>query len=279
MLVAPAAGSPAYLLYNGQRAVVDLADAAVVRALRLEGHAPRLVSQSLLNTVPEASPIGTPRIRGAGGAAPGLPGLPVGTVLRVARGDGDEYYVVLADGVQRVGQVTADLLRFGNSQGTANTVTVPPDAIRATGIVNSLPVVSYPDRAPALVDGGAIVCVAWRPAPSGNSDIAFVAGGGLPVPPGQVPVALPRADGRGPALDAVYLPPGRSAYVRAGRAGTRYLVVDTGVRFAVRDDEAAHDLGLGAPIPAPWAVLATLPSGPELSRQAASIAREAVAGP
>ena len=36
ILVAAGSGSPAYLLYNGRRAVVDLADAAVVRALRLE---------------------------------------------------------------------------------------------------------------------------------------------------------------------------------------------------------------------------------------------------
>ena len=57
ILVAPGSGSPTYLLYNGQRAVVDLADAAVVRALRLEGRAPHLVSQSLLNAVPEAPPI------------------------------------------------------------------------------------------------------------------------------------------------------------------------------------------------------------------------------
>ncbi|HWS92417.1 MAG TPA: type VII secretion protein EccB, partial [Mycobacterium sp.] len=129
LLVAPESGSPAYLLYDGQRAVVDLADAAVLRALRLEGRAPQRVSKSLLNAVPEAPPISTPRIRGAGGETAGLPGFPVGSVLRITRGDGDEYYVVLAGGVQRIGRVAADLLRFGNSQGTVNTVTVAPDAI------------------------------------------------------------------------------------------------------------------------------------------------------
>ena len=59
----------------------------------------------------------------------------------------------------------------------------------------------------------------------------------------------------------------------------KYLVTDTGVRFAIHDDDAAHDLGLPAPIPAPWPVLVTLPSGPELSRQTASVARDTVAGP
>ncbi|OQZ91729.1 type VII secretion protein EccB [Mycobacterium alsense] len=278
LLVAPPPGRPAYLLYDGQRAVVDLADTAVVRALRLEGRAPRPVAPSLLNAVPEAAPISVPRIRGAGDAAAGLPGFPVGSVLRVARGDADDYYVVLAAGVQRIGQVAADLLRSSDSRGTAQPVTVAADAIRTAKVVDTLPVASFPDRVPAL-DVGDIVCVTSKPAPSGNFGIALRTGGALPVPPGRAPVTLSQADGRGPALDGVYLPPGRSAYVRGnGRVGTRYLVTDTGVRFGVRDDDAARDLGLTPPIPGPWPVLATLPPGPELSRQNASAARDTVAG-
>jgi type VII secretion protein EccB len=278
MLVAPGPGSPAYLLYDGRRAVVDLADSAVLRALRLEGSAPHIVSQSLLNAIPEAPPITVPRIRGTGGAAAGLPGFRVGSVLHITRGDGDEYYVVLAGGIQRIGQVAADLLRFSNSQGSANIITVAPDVIRATAIANTLPVSTFPDRAPTPLDGGdTTLCVTWSPAQSGG--IAFLAGSGLPVPPGQVPVTLAQADGHGPALDAVYLQPGRSAYVRdSARAGSRYLVTDTGVRFAIHDDDAAHDLGLPAvPTPAPWSLLSALPTGPELSRQNASVARDTVA--
>jgi type VII secretion protein EccB len=274
VLIAAPSGSPAYLLYNGQRAVVDLADTAVLRALRLEGRAPRPVSQSLLNALPEAPPIAAPPVRGAGGTTAGLPGLPVGTVLRVARADGDEYYALLARGIQRIGQVAADILRFGDSRGTAAAVTVAPDAIRAVPTVDTLPVETFPDRAPTLAGAGGVVCASWRPA-----GVTVLVGGGLPVPPGRAPVALAQADGRGPALDAVYLPPGRGAYVRVdGVVGTRYLVTDTGVRFALHDDEAARDLGLPAATPAPWPVLAALPSGPELSRQAASVARDVVVG-
>ncbi|MGZ4528192.1 MAG: type VII secretion protein EccB [Mycobacterium sp.] len=273
VLVASPPGSPAYLLYNGQRAVVDLADTSVLRALRLEGRAPRPVSQALLNAIPEAPPIAPPKIPGTGDTAPALPGFAVGSVLRIARADGDEYYAVLPAGVQRIGQVAADLLRFGNSRGTANAITVAPDVLRAAAIADALPVASFPDRAPTL-DAGGGVCVTL-----GRSDAWLLIGSGLPVPPGQAAVILSQADGRGPALDAVYLPPGRSANVRAdGRVGTRYLVTDTGTRFAVHDDEAAHDLGLPAATPAPWRVLAALPSGPELSRQKASVARDAVTG-
>jgi type VII secretion protein EccB len=280
ILVAPGSGSPAYLLYNGRRAVVDLADAAVVRALRLQDRVPHIVSQALLNAVPEAPAITAPRIRGAGAAVTGLPGFTAGSVLRITRGDGDEYYVVLTGGVQRIGQVAADLLRFSDSQGTANVIPVAPDVIRATPVANALPVSTFPDRAPELSDGGGTTyCVTWAPTQSGG--IALLAGTGLPVPAGQLPVTLAQADGTGPALDAVYLQPGRSAHVRGnGRIGARYLVTDTGVRFAIHDDEAAHDLGLPAvALSAPWPMLAALPSGPELSRTNASVARDTVSGP
>jgi type VII secretion protein EccB len=274
LLVAPGSGSPVYLLYDGRRAVVDLADAAVVRALRLDGRVPVTVAPSLLNAVPEAPSIAAPRIRSVGARGPGaLAGFPVGSVLRITRGDGDEYFVVLVTGVQRIGQVAADLLRFSDSQGAANVIAVAPDVIRAAPVVNTLPVTTFPDRAPLPVDGGnaaETICVTWTAGRAG-----FLTGDGLPVPGGQTPVHLSQADGDGPALDAVYLPPGRSAYVRAG---ARYLVTDTGVRFAIHDDDAAHDLGLpAAALPAPWPVLAALPSGPELSRQSASVARDTVA--
>ncbi|MCV7409184.1 type VII secretion protein EccB [Mycobacterium florentinum] len=280
LLVAPGPGPPAYLLYNGERAVVDLADTAVVRALRLEGHAPLVVSQALLNAVPEAPPITVPRIRGAGGKAAGLPDFPVGSVLRVTRGDGDEYYAVLSTGVQRVGQVAADLLRFSDSRGAANIIAVAPDVIRGAQIVDTLPVGTFPERAPGDrgMSGGTTVCASSGPAASGHPDAAFLTASGLPLPAGQASVPLSQADGRGPALDAVYLPPGRNAYVRGAR--TRYLVTDTGVRFAIHDDDAAHDLGLGIDaVPAPWPMLVVLPSGPELSRANASVARDVIAGP
>jgi type VII secretion protein EccB len=279
IMVGTATGSPAYLLYDGHRAMVDLDDAAVVRALRLEGRTPLLVSQALLNAVPEAPPIAPPRIHGRGATTPGLRGFAVGSVLRITRADGDEYYAVLAAGVQRIGQVAADLLRLDNPQETANPVTVAPDAIRAAPVVAELPVGLFPDRAPTLSEPGGALCAAWEHAGPGQSDVVFLGESRLPIPSGRAPVALAQADGPGPALDAVYVPPGASAYVRAGdNAGTRYLITDTGVRFAIHDDNAALALGVDDAGPAPWPLLTLLPAGPELSRQNASVARDAVAG-
>lgn len=281
VLVRPVSGGSTYLLYGGRRAVVNLAEPAVVRALGLDGRVPLPVSPILLNTVPEAPPVAAPRIPNAGGPGPAaLPGFPVGSVLRVARTDGDEYYVVLSRGVQRIGQVAADLLRFADSQGARTAIPVAPDVIGASPTLSDLPVASFPDRAPTPTNPGpATLCVSWRQVASGGVEISFLAGG-LPVPAGREPVKLSQADGKGPAADAVYLPPGHSAYVRATglsgkhpQAGTRYLITDTGVRFAIHDDDAAHDLGLpDTAIPAPWPVLANLPVGPELSRAKALVA-------
>jgi type VII secretion protein EccB len=280
-LVVPGPTAPAYLLHRGRRAVVDLADPAVLHALGLEGRAPRVVSQALLNAVPEAPPIKVPRIRGAGGAVAWLPGHPVGSVLRIT-GEHDQYYVVLAEGVQRIGRVAAEMLRFADSQHSTDIGVVAPDAIRGAPVVDALPVSTLPDR---VTDGalGDAICATWA-----DGTVSFLTGGGPPVPAGRALVRLTQADGRGPAVDAVYVRPGSSAYVRATpllgpssrdrRAGTRYLVTDAGVRFAVHDDDAAHDLGLPSDAAAaPWSVLALLPSGPELSRANASVARDTVA--
>jgi type VII secretion protein EccB len=281
VLVRPVSGGSTYLLYEGRRAVVNLGEPAVVRALGLDGRVPLAVSSTLLNAVPEAPPIAAPRIPNAGGRGPaGLPGFPVGSVLRLSRANGDEYYVVLGHGIQRVGQVAADLLRFTDSRGTRTAISIAPDTIRTIPTVTDLAVATFPDRVRSPLNAdGATLCASWGHGASGGVAISFLVGG-LPIPAGQEPVKLSQADGKGPAIDAAYLSPGRCAYVRAtglsgdnASAGTRYLITDTGARFAIHDDDAAHDLGLpDTAIAAPWPVLAKLPAGPELSRAKALVA-------
>jgi type VII secretion protein EccB len=283
LLVTPSSGGSTYLLFDGRRAAVNLEEAAVARALGLDGQTPLPVSPVLLNLIPESPPITAPRIPDVGRRGPdSLPGFPVGSVLRVARTGGDEFYVVLRQGVQRVGRVAADVVRFADSRGNRTAIPIAPDLIRATKSVTRLPVSDYPDRVQARsVGDSATICVRWRHASSGGAAVSYSVGG-QPIPAGQAPVRLVQADGRGPAVDAVYLPPGHVAGVRGTslsganvRAGTRYLISDTGVRYAVHDDDAAHDLGLpGAMVAAPWSVLAALPAGPELSRANASVAQD-----
>ncbi|MBS4728891.1 type VII secretion protein EccB [Mycobacterium sp. SM1] len=286
VLVTPDSGLSTYLLYHGRRALVNLSDRTVVQALRLESVVPHTVSWSLLNAVPEVPPIAPPRVPGAGGRGPRtLPGFPVGSVLVTARADGQEYYVVLSTGVQRIGQVAADLIRLADSQGAATIIAVAPDVIGANPIVSALPVSTFPDRAsPPLTGDFSTLCVTWASTQPGHAEASLRAVGTPPIPDGQAAVTLSQADGTGPALDRVYLPPGRSAYVRSTglsgdhpQSGTRYLITDTGTRFSIHDDDAARDLGLPvAAIPAPWPVLTALPAGPDLGRDSALTAWDTV---
>ena len=282
VLVTPRSESAAtaYLLYDGWRAEVDLRNRAVVRALKLDGVTPRPVSRALLDATPEAPPIAAPHIPDAGSPSP-LRGFPVGSVVRVDRAADAEYFVVLARGVQRIGEVAADLIRFTDSQDTGDIDTVAPDDIAAAPILDSLPVSTFPQR--GGVSNDAIVCARWRLGASGANTFVLV-GDSLHI---SHPVSLAQADGDGPNVDAIFTPRGRSVYVRSiglvddsSSTGALYFLDESGVVFGLRDEDTAKHLGLtGTPAPAPWPVLARLPRGPELSKDAASIARDSIAGP
>ena len=275
--------SETYLLYDGRRARVDLRIPAVVRALNLDGVAPRAVSRTLLELLPEAAEITAPRIPRAGTAGPSvLHGFAVGTVIRVPSAQSSELFVVLADGVQRIGEVTADLIRFTASHGRRDIATVAPEVIGAVPVVGRLPVGSHPER--GGVTREPVVCAQWRWSDdAGTAVTAVTAAGPLPLGDSRT---LAQADAAGPQIDAVVVPDGRSVYVRASgvsgdgaRSGPLYLVDDAGAVFGVENEDAARRLGLGAPVPAPWPVLARLPRGPELSVAAASVARDAISAP
>lgn len=286
VLVSPRGGSAAatYLLYDGLRARVDLRHPAVVRALRIDGVVAQPVSPSLLAAIPEAPAIVPPHIPALGSPPPtALTGHPVGSVVAVPRTGGADHFVVLAGGVQRIGEVTADLIRYTDSRDGEQIPTVAPEVIGAVPVVDTLPVTSHPAR--GGVTRPAVICARWRVDGDGpGSHTAVLVGDSAPTRTRTV--ALAQADGPGPAVDAVAVPPGRSVYTRSvgltgdgHEAGSLVLVTESGVRYGITDRDAAASLGLPAdPVPAPWPVLAELPRGPELSRAAASVLRDG-AGP
>jgi len=249
-----------YLLYDGKRALVDLSDLPTMRALRLDGVAPRDVAVEVLNAIPEAPPIAAPAVVGAGSAGPtSLAGWRVGTVLRIDRADGAEHYVVLRDGVQRVGRVTADLVRFADSHGARDVVPVAADAVSATRAVDELPVDGFPDAVDPPIDAG-VVCSVW---PSDGSTPSTTLGDSVPMP---ADVSLGRAGTR------VYVPPGRSLFVSTPDL---FVVGDTGVRYRIPDAATAAVVGISTkPVAASWSIVRLVPEGPELSRQAASFAHD-----
>lgn len=278
-----------YLLYDGVRARVDRRDRAVARALRLDGVAPVPLSRALLDTVPEVPDVATPAITAAGAPGPAAVGLPVGTVVRVDRTDADEpeeFLVVLADGLQHVGAVAAEVIRIAY-RAAADVPTIPPAAAAAAVSKHTLPVAAFPRsaRLPVGAADGAAVCVTWHPPQADGSARTEVRVGDPGVPNRLDSVPLAQGDGEGPRVDAVALPPGRTGYARSvgvtgplTQDGPRFLVADSGAVYGVPDDEAAAALGLTGPaIPAPWSVLAHLPAGPVLDVAAASVQRDVAA--
>lgn len=279
-ILAAAAGeyrATAYLVYDGKRAAVDLRDLAVVRALRLDGVTPRPVSRSFLDLLPELPAITAPPIPGLGTKGPG--GFVVGQVLRVSRADAAEHHVVLANGLQRIGDVAADVIRFAHGVADGELRAVPPAAIATMSAVHELAVSTFPEQARAPLPSEVPVCAQWR---SDADRVDTVVWQGKP---GEREVSLAQDDGAGPNVDAVAMSPGRYVYVHAtGVAGgpvtgPLYVVADSGVRYGIHDADAAKYVGVeGEPLPAPWPVLARLPAGPELSVAAAEVLRDGLGG-
>jgi type VII secretion protein EccB len=274
VLARPRGESMTYLLYAGVRARVSLAEPAVSRALHLDAIEPQELSSALLNAIPEVPPITAPDIPGAGTRGPDTLGMPVGSVVRVARAGADELFVILVEGVQRVGPVAADIIRFSNSLGTRDVVTVTADAVGATPVVETLPVAAFPDADVQPVNT-LVVCAKWTPAVAEKGGTVAIFGAPVvPLEPDHAAVRMTHADGIGPNVDAVYVPPGRCVFVQSPQW---YLVSDTGVRYGVGVESAAA-LGLPRqPAQAPWSFVKLLADGPELSRAAALVAHDGVA--
>jgi type VII secretion protein EccB len=294
-------GDATYLIYNGTRALIDVADPVVVGALHLQNAQLRPISPPLLNAFPLAPPIHSIAVDGAGSASQVFPpSYPVGSIVKTVDSRGEQLYVVLRDGLQPVSSAAADIIRYSNandgaSQGERE---VSPSLVSRVPIVHSLPVDLYPTASPQPVDlePDRVVCMAWQRAnTAAQATVRLLVGHRLPLPAGAQPVALATADGNGPGLDSVYLKPGTGQYVQAtgGEPDSRsmgqlFYIADTGVRYHIKDLPTAAALGVAGvrtpqqpdtdvPQLAPWPVISLLPAGPELSQQAALIAHDGMA--
>ncbi|MGV8875703.1 MAG: type VII secretion protein EccB [Rhodococcus sp. (in: high G+C Gram-positive bacteria)] len=281
----------AYLVHDGTKSPVDLADRAVVRALGLEDARPSPVSAGLLNSVPESPAVAAPFIPRAG-EVPEFPfdGRTIGSVVKVAGRD-VQYYVVLEDGIQAINETAALLIKFSDSQGSPDITAVNPDLLAdAPKTSVGVEVSTFPATTPVIVDTGErpVGCLTWEPleVADGGPSARLVesAGRGLPLEPSAQPVALAQADRGGDAVDQVYLTPGSGGFVRStgiSTSSTRqdsvFFVADTGVRYGVDGADAAAALGFGPPAPAPWQILQLLGSGPTLGRGQALTMHDGVA--
>ena len=268
------------------RAKVDLDDAAVREALKLNGVTPRRITTGMLNAIPEKTELKTPNVPGRGSNSDidldDSQLRKVGSVFKVERAGGvTEFYVLFKNGVQLIKQSTADLIRFYDNPGAAEIKAVNPDKITNVQQLKEIDDSTYPEQATEVLDpeNFPVACLGWSTVGSGaNMDerTAVYVGTALPGitldskgEPDSVAISTPNADGV--RIDHFFMPPGRGAVVRQStskedfKTGNITLISDRGVKYGIPDDATAAGLGLSDQVPAPENIIRLLPSGASLS--------------
>ncbi|WP_347955982.1 type VII secretion protein EccB [Gordonia aichiensis] len=270
------------------RARVDRSRIELLRALAIDDAVARSVSAGLLNSLPARPDLRVPEVAGRG--APGALGLPIGAVIASAGVDGvDRFHLVLADGVQPLSGPAAETMHLVDSTAPPRVRRVSAAALAAVPARTQVPLGDFPQAVPRLSDRPApVVCHRWSHRAEGRpATSTLVTAPQLPLPDGARAVTLASADGLGPGLDQVYLRPRTGEHVvltgiepDSSRAGAAFYISDAGVRYQLAGADTGAVLGLGRPVRAPWPMIALLPAGTELSREAAASTRDAlVAGP
>ena len=304
-------GASTWLLWDGKRSQIDLANHAVTSALGLglgapEVPAPRPIAPGLFNAIPEAPPLAPPPIPNSGDSAGFSVPAPVGAVvvsygLEQNSSGTVRYYAVLPDGLQPISPVLAAILRNTNSYGLDQPPRIGADQVAKLPVSRMLDTTRYPDQQIVVVDAAKnpVTCAYWsKPAGAATSSLSLLSGSVLPVPDGVRTVDLVGggSQGNGSTATRVALAPGTGYFTQtvgagaaAPAAGSLFWVSDTGVRYGI-DNEAENGpgaaghgktveaLGLSAPaVPIPWSVLSLFATGPALSRADALLAHDGLA--
>jgi type VII secretion protein EccB len=298
-------GTSTWLLWDGRRSQIDLANHAVTNALGLspggsDAPAPRPIAFGLFNAIPESPALTAPPIPNAGSPAGFSVPAPIGAVV-VSYGVEQNssgtvrYYAVLPDGLQPVSPVLAAILRNTNSYGLDQPPRLGADQIAKLPVSRMLDTAAYPGQQLVLVDAAKapVTCVYWsKPTGAATSSLSLLSGSALPVPDAVRTVDLVGAGSQGIASH-VALAPGTGYFTQtvgggpaAPATGSLFWVSDTGVRYGI-DNEAENGaghgktveaLGLSVPaVPVPWSILSLFATGPTLSRADALLAHDGLA--
>ncbi|MFE9789620.1 type VII secretion protein EccB [Nocardia salmonicida] len=273
-----------YLIYDGKHARVDMDNDAIVATLQVRGVRPRPIGAGLLNATVAVPDLVAPTVPDAGAPSAVRGGdFVVGSVIRVQGVNDTQPYVVLSEGVQKISEFTAEVLRASNAMGLTVVPLVSPDAIAGLPVVQTLQVGQFPAHAPTIVSMATdpMTCVTWaRGAGDQAATLRLLLGKQLPLAVGRTPVTLV-ADN---AAHSAYIPASTGEFVQATgiepdstRRDGLFYVTDTGVRFGIPDIATAVVLGQRAePKPVPWQIISQLPAGPSLDRRSALVAMDVI---
>ncbi len=288
-----------YVIWGGHRSRIDPTDRSVTFTLGLDPGKtyPVEMSNALFDAMPATEPIAAPAIQDAGVPSQWVPGVAVGSVLETRDSNGavSGFYALLPGGVQKISSFVADLLRTANAQGSIAPQLVSPDKLVNIPVVNVLDVGFYPDSKLEFVDADAnpVTCVGWEKLSSDRqASITVLNGRGLPIPTAMDThlVKLVRDDRNPESVEAdqALVLPGAANFVATtsgvATSNTKeslYWVSPQGARFGIEWESATlNALGLdpNRAVQAPWPIVRTFAPGPAISRSAALVARDTIAG-
>jgi type VII secretion protein EccB len=290
--VVAVAGSETYVITDGRRFRVRSEDPdAVLLGLGL-GQARRVVVHpSWLATVPAGPDLGYLEITRRGEVSTALPGVDarVGQifVLRTAGSSGEQFFVLLVDGLAPIATTQARLVladpRTAGAypDGDVAPRQLPPAALAAGPTSDTdLDRAQYPVTAPEALTftpgEDVVLCSRTQGFRAGVPAVELTLSFEVPAPAGVRALTLPVPGSAGTSAE-VYVPAGAGALVRSVSAegvttGAVHLVTDEGRRYAVPDAESRAALGLEgtSPVEMPAQFVDLLPSGPALDRETAT---------
>lgn len=251
-----------FLLYQGQRLPVA---SSVEAALQIDEE-PVRVGSAFMTAIPTGASFDTPRIPGQGRPVAGVSAL-VGQVIEV---DDGTFRVAVADGVARISDVQAKLLRTAKLAGQRR----DPIAMSLSEVLD-LPETPAADAGLDDVMGGlpeVLPNLSTDARSAGGACAAFVEDQPLPllaVPAAQDNVGEPTSESDASRLgraDELSIEPG--AGLLAGTAGARtvYFVGEPGRVYPAANAATLGGFGYGAvePVTLPAELLEVLPLGEAL---------------
>ncbi len=292
LLVSVGGNGPTYVLLHGMRLLV--ASGTVSAALNLSAVQPVVVDDGFINALPAGPDLAVPVVPGNGGTSQRKVGGSSAQIGRLYR-SGDVYYVLLADGLDTIGEVTANLLVAGGARPPAElTPAVAGDAWTHRDFDPAgMPRTLWKMRTVPVT--GTTICARYTSQTDPTTQTVTID------THDQIPEALarndlgdvsaPRAGVDGVlGADRVVIAGGHGALVRdlpdrgSDANTTVYLITDQGRRYALQPATESGTAGAGTsgqgaqallgygsvtPIPIDKNLLALLPPGPLLDPAAA----------